>query len=121
MDDRVDRDRFVLGLDQYVATGMKWIHDGVPTGYVKDQDDVQTMADQTNGYWIPHCKAAKARGLNIIASFHVCNLDGKTSGAGELGRRMADRWARIIVPQMKPWIKDWAFCTIAQTTTWTST
>ena len=107
MDDRIDKKNVVFLLDQFSATGLKWIRDGAVTGYMVDDRTVSPMKEQMDEFWFRYCEEAKKRGIRVLATIRVAGMGNKAYGAGEHGREMLAEWCRIAVPALKPWIKDW--------------
>ena len=112
-----DTDRIPFVLDGVAATGMKWIRDGVyaemrPGETVEQARDrwknlTQLRLESSYESAVAYCKAAKARGIRILALIKIDGLPNKVTGSGERGRRALVELCKIIVPALKDWIKDW--------------
>jgi len=109
MDDRVDWDNVESLLDQFSASGLKWIRDGAVAGY----DDFKKLDQMKNWkppeFWTQFCRGAKARGINLLVTLRVISCPGpggKCTSSPE-GHRALVEWIKVIVPILRPWVKDW--------------
>ncbi|MBI3921649.1 MAG: hypothetical protein HY318_09550 [Armatimonadetes bacterium] len=116
MDDKIDLDRIPQLLDQFAATGMKWIRDGAVAGvaaegkvYPSGGSAADTWADlKIPDFYFTFLKEARARGINLLVTLRVVGLPGgKVTGSGEAGRKALAGWCKAVVPPLKPWVKDW--------------
>jgi len=110
MDDRIEADRISFVLDQFAATGMKWIRDGAVVG-LNDGETVEQAKEQWKKipeYWFDFCKESTDRKIKLLITIRVVMPGGKkVTGSGELGRTALVEWCKIIVPTLKSWVKDW--------------
>jgi hypothetical protein len=107
MDDGIDADRVDWLLDQFSAAGLKWIRDGAVVGFDNFQKPDQMKNWQPPAFWIQFCKGAKARGINLVVTLRVIDGPGGKCTASPEGHRALAEWIKVIVPKLKPWVRDW--------------